>query len=143
MVQASPVPHNAGASPAHANPWLMGMEQSQLRHGWGPIKPTCPRSISIEWTSHLTCTHLQPMERTDRADRTEELKQTPERWGAGGRMAKPNKKAREGGKEGGKPRGKAGEGVERSGHCRQCLLIFCLAAFGATAPKSWSRSALY
>lgn len=36
-----------------------------------------------------------------------------------------------------------GEGRGRRGDGRQCLLIFCLAAFGAIAPRSWSRSTLY
>lgn len=31
----------------------------------------------------------------------------------------------------------------RHGGSSQCLLIFCLAALGATAPRSWSRSTLY
>lgn len=37
-------------------------------------------------------------------------------------------------------------GGGRRGWCSsssQCLLIFCLAALGATAPRSWSRSTLY
>lgn len=74
-------------------------------------------------------------------------------------MAKPNEKAAEskphrkgwrrgwrggGWQEESVPEREDGRGERRRrGDGRQCLLIFCLAAFGAIAPRSWSRSTLY
>lgn len=55
----------------------------------------------------------------------------------------PRKRGQDTGGAGSTRGAPAGRGGRGHADGRHCLLIFCLAAFGAIAPRSWSRSTLY
>lgn len=136
----------------------------------GSNKPTCPRQPDHPQQRGLDIPSHPPRARSpwdaraeQRIDPTQGLKR---RRGRGGEQEdewknqmrkqqregrrKPQRKGWRRGWRGGGwqeesvPEREDGRGERgRRGDGRQCLLIFCLAAFGAIALRSWSRSTLY